>query len=262
VLPATCLVYLVWSVTVTDVCDVFPLASVRVTLMVLPATEATAPWTPGRFAGAVVGEPEGPPGAASLPGGHLPSTAGLTRTDPAVIGWSPWDPPWAGRTLTQLPAVTSVSAAGLASLTFVDAVKSTVALPFFWVTWAALPDTDAISPLTCAWPVAGGTEEDGGVVDGGAAVAPGELVLGDVVGLDVFDEPHAAMDSAVTPVTAMIANRASRGGRELTDINVSPIVGRPEDQIYRLELCAVCGKLCVTEGLMLAKLRTRLRRGG
>jgi hypothetical protein len=38
-----------------------------------------------------------------------------------------------------------------------------------------------------------------------------EAGLGDVVGLDLFDEPHAAMDSAVTPVTARIANRVSRG---------------------------------------------------
>ena len=249
-LPATCLVYLVWSVTVTAVCDVLPSASVLVTLMVLPATEATAPWTPGRFAGAVVGEPEGPPegagaveppGMDSLPGGHMPSTAGLTRTDVAVIGWLPCDPPRVGRTLTQLPAVTSVSAAGLASVTLVDEVKSTVALPFFWLTWAALPDTDAISPLTCARPVTGGAEEDGGVVDGGAAVAPGELALGDVVGLDVFDEPHAAMDSAVTPVTAMIANRArhreSPGGREL--------------------MCVVKHQLDAHRG----NVRTRLRRG-
>jgi len=51
--------------------------------------------------------------------------------------------------------------------------------------------------------------------------------VGDVVGLDLFDELHAATDSAVTPVTARIANRASRGVCELADINVSPIVGGP-----------------------------------
>ena len=49
--------------------------------------------------------------------------------------------------------------------------------------------------------------------------------VGDVVELDLFDEPHAAMDSAVTPVTVRIANRASRGVDELADINGSPIVG-------------------------------------
>ena len=75
------MLYLVLSLTVTAVCVALPLASVLVTLMVLPATEATAPWTADRFAGAVVGEPEG--------AGHLPSTAGLTRTDAAVIGWPP-----------------------------------------------------------------------------------------------------------------------------------------------------------------------------
>jgi hypothetical protein len=49
--------------------------------------------------------------------------------------------------------------------------------------------------------------------------------LGDVVGLDVFDEPHAAIDSATAPVTARTANRVGRGTREPADINVSPIVG-------------------------------------
>jgi hypothetical protein len=32
-----------------------------------------------------------------------------------------------------------------------------------------------------------------------------------VVGLDLFDEPHAATDSAVAPVTARMANRVRRG---------------------------------------------------
>jgi hypothetical protein len=208
VLAGACLAYLVLSVTVTGVCVVLPLASVLVTLMVLPATETTAPRTPDRFAGAVVGAPEGgvvvEPGADSLPCGHVPSTAGLTRTDAAVTGWPPWDSSWLGRTLTQLPTVTSVRAAGVTSVTLVDVVKSTVALPFSCVTWAALPDTDAISPRTCAWPVAGG---DGAVV----AELGVEPTLGDVVGPAVCDELHAAMDSAVTPVTARIANRASRG---------------------------------------------------
>jgi hypothetical protein len=34
--------------------------------------------------------------------------------------------------------------------------------------------------------------------------------LGDVVGFDLFDAPHAAMDSAAVPVTARMANRVSR----------------------------------------------------
>lgn len=122
--------------------------------------------------------------------------------------------------MTQLPVVTSGSAAGVTSATLVDGVKSTVALPFScWVTCIALPDTDAIRPLTCAWPLAGGAEVVCEVV--------GELAveLGDVVGLDVFDEPHAATDSAAAPVTARTAARVSRGLREVADIKVSPIVG-------------------------------------
>jgi hypothetical protein len=46
----------------------------------------------------------------------------------------PWDSPRAGRTLTQLPAVTSLNAAEVTSVTWVDEVKFTVALPFCWVT--------------------------------------------------------------------------------------------------------------------------------
>ena len=59
-----------------------------------------------------------------------------------------------GRTLTQLPAVTSVSPAGVTSLIAVDGVKSTMAFPFFWVTWIVPPDTDAMRPAT-RWPLPG-----------------------------------------------------------------------------------------------------------
>ncbi|HET7074164.1 MAG TPA: hypothetical protein VFI55_08810 [Mycobacterium sp.] len=96
-----------------------------------------------------------------------------------------------------------------------------------------MPDTDAISPLTCAWPFAGGEV---------VAEAPGGLVLelgavGLDAGLDVVDEPHAAMDSVAAPVAASTAKRVSRGMRELTDNNISPIVGWPDDRLYPLELC-------------------------
>jgi hypothetical protein len=40
------------------------------------------------------------------------------------------------------------------SLIAVDGVKSTVAVPFFWVTWIVLPATDAIRPATL-WPLPG-----------------------------------------------------------------------------------------------------------
>src|SRR4051812_39218388 len=120
---APSLVYLVLLVTVTGW-----VAPAVLTVMVSPATEATVPWMAGRFPGPVVGVPDGP-GAGSPPCGHLPSTAGLTRTDAAVTGWSPCFPSL-DRTLTQLPAVTSVSAAGVTSVTLVDWLKSTVAVPF------------------------------------------------------------------------------------------------------------------------------------
>jgi hypothetical protein len=90
------------------------------------------------------------------------------------------------------------------SVTFVDGVKATAALPFSCVTVAVFPDTEAISPLTRAWPVEGGDVAD---VAGAAAEL---VVLGDVVGPDLFDEPHAATDTAVTPASASIANWLSR----------------------------------------------------
>ncbi|WP_445160745.1 hypothetical protein ACTXG5_21660 [Mycobacterium sp. Dal123C01] len=72
------------------------------------------------------------------------------------------------------------------------------------MTVAVFPDTDAISPLTRAWPVAGGDVDD---VAGAAAEL---VVLGAVVGPELFDEPHAATETAVTPVSASIANWVSR----------------------------------------------------
>ncbi|OBA81383.1 hypothetical protein A9W99_14270 [Mycobacterium sp. 1164966.3] len=82
-----------------------------------------------------------------------------------------------------------------------------------------MPDTDAISPLTCASPLGGVAE---GVlapeVPGEAAVVPAdEVALG---GLLV--ELQAARESAVAPVTARIATRLSRA--DMADINVSPFV--------------------------------------
>ncbi|MGZ4586174.1 MAG: hypothetical protein ACXVYI_17910 [Mycobacterium sp.] len=85
-----------------------------------------------------------------------------------------------------------------------------------------LPATDAIRPLTRASPLAGA----GDVV---VEVTTEVDVDVDVVGLDLFDELHAAMDTAVAPVTARIANRVSRGVGQLADINVSPIMVGPNE---------------------------------
>jgi hypothetical protein len=174
--------------------------------MVLPVTEATEPRT--GFALGGVGEPEGgvlvEPGADALGCGQVPLTEGLTRTDSAVTGRPPWDSSLVGRTVMQLPEVTSLSVAGPTSVTFVVEVKFTVALVLSsLVTWIELPATDAIRPLTCASPWAGA---------GDVAVDVTVDVEVDVdVGLDLFDEPHAAMDRAVAPVTATMANRVRRG---------------------------------------------------
>jgi hypothetical protein len=73
--------------------------------------------------------------------------------------------------------------------------------------------------------LAGGGGEVVCEVAGELVVELGDVELGEVVGLDVFDEPHAATDSAATPVTARTATRVSRGMRGVADIKVAPIVG-------------------------------------
>ena len=111
---------------------------------------------------------------------------------------------------------------------FVDGVKSTVAVPVCWLTWIASPDTEAIIPLTQALPLA---EADG---DDVAA----ELVgLAAVEGFVVFDAPHAATDSAVALASVRIADRVSRAGGEVTDIEVlsdrRPLgAGRPSNVFH------------------------------
>ncbi|HUE35198.1 MAG TPA: hypothetical protein VMQ38_20530 [Mycobacterium sp.] len=199
--------YLVLSSTVTGVCVVLPLASVPATVMVLPVTEATEPRIGFGLAGAGVGEPGGgvlvEPCPDCLAGGQLPLTEGLTRTDSAVTGCAPWTSV-VGRTVMQLPGVTSLSVAGATSVTLVVEVKFTAALVLSsLVTWIELPATDAIRPLTCASPWAGAGDV---IVEVTVDV---EVDVDD--GLDLFDEPHAATDNAVAPVTARMANRASRG---------------------------------------------------
>jgi hypothetical protein len=71
-----------------------------------------------------------------------------------------------------------------------------------------LPDTEAISPLTQALPLA----------DAGDVVAEGDFAL--------FDEPHAPTDTAVAPATARIANPVSRVGWKVRCIEILSIVGR------------------------------------
>ena len=153
--------YLVLSSTTTAVCVVLPLASVPATLMVFPLTEATEPRTGAGMGGAGVGDPEGAgalepgpeAGPDSLGFGQVPLTDGLTRTDAAVTGC----PLWAsrvGRTVMQLPEVTSLSVAGTTSVILVVEVKFTVAFPLSsLVTWIEFPATDAIRPLTRASPL-------------------------------------------------------------------------------------------------------------
>jgi hypothetical protein len=92
-------------------------------------------------------------------------------------------------------------------VTLLEGLTSTVAVPVVSVTWTALPDTDAIRPLTSALPLA----------DAGDDVA-GDFAL--------FDELHAPTDSAVAPATARIANPVSRAGSKVSCIEILSIVGR------------------------------------
>src|ERR1700744_2992756 len=183
---AACLVYLVVSVTVTLDGELLPAASVPLTVMVLPATEATVPLTKRCFAA----PPEGGAPAGCLGPAHWPLTAGVIRTTCAVIA-----PPVSalsrvGCTATQLPAVTSVSWAGVTSVIFVDGVKSTVAFPACWVTWIASPDTEAIIPLTQALPLGAADGVDGDVAELVLPAAVEGWAVFDVV----WDAPHAATE--------------------------------------------------------------------
>lgn len=232
--------YLVLSSTVTAVWVVLPLASLPATLMVFPVTDATEPRTGCGFGGAGVGEPEGAgslePGPDAGPGclgfGQVPLTDGLTLTDAAVTGC----PFWASRvgcTVTQLPEVTSPSVAGETSVILVVEVKLTAALLLSsFVTWIEFPATDAIRPLTLAsfWACAGEVVVEVTV----------DVDVDVDVGADLFDEPHAATDKAVTPVTARMASRVSRGAGQLAEINVSPIRESDHEKMYPMELWPSC----------------------
>jgi hypothetical protein len=104
----------------------------------------------------------------------------------------------------------SVSWAGVVSETAVDGVKSTVAVPDRWLTWIVLPDTESISPFTQSLPLPD--------ADGAEGVGAALLVGFAEVGFASLELPHAAMDSAVAPVSVTIANRLSRAGGDATDI--------------------------------------------
>ena len=121
-------------------------------------------------------------------------------------------------------------------MTLVVDVKFTAAVPLSCgsplVTWIELPATDAIRPLTRASPLAGA---------GDVVVEVTVEVEVDVdVGAALFDEPHAATDSAVAPVTARMASRVSRGLGQLADINVSPNRELYHEKVYPLELWPSC----------------------
>ncbi|HTY30687.1 hypothetical protein [Mycobacterium sp.] len=200
--------------------------------MVFPVTDATEPRNGWGFGGAGVGEPEGAgalepgpeAGPDSLGFGQVPLTDGLTRTDAAVTGCPLWAA-WVGRTVTQLPEVTSLSVAGPTSVILVVAVKFTAALLLSsLVTWIELPATEAIRPLTLASPWAGAWEV--------AVEVTVDVEVEVDVGADWFDDPHAATDSAVAPVAARMANRVSRAVGQLADINISPIRELDHEKMY------------------------------
>jgi hypothetical protein len=93
----------------------------------------------------------------------------------------------------------SVSLTGVNSRIFVDGENATVAGPLGCVTWIVVPDTDATCPNTRSLPLAGAVTEDDADGDG----VP--VALGEALDDPLLDEPHAATDSAVTPMTASTA---------------------------------------------------------
>jgi hypothetical protein len=122
-------------------------------------------------------------------------------TDPSGAGLVPR----AGRTETQLPTVTSVSAAGVISETFVADEKPTEDVTLLAFTANVLPVTEAISPDRWSLPPPLGVGVDPDVVGAVALVVPEAAGCGaefDVVG----DEPQAATDNAVNPIRTRNAN--------------------------------------------------------
>src|SRR5215471_4211517 len=91
------------------------------------------------------------------------------------------------------------------SLILVEGLTSTAAVPLGWVTWTALPDTDATRPLT-----------------------ESELLAdaGDDVSEDFEWCVHPLTESAVAAATARIANPVSRAGSNVSFIEILSIVGR------------------------------------
>jgi hypothetical protein len=215
VLAAACLLHRVLSVTVTVV-GAAP--SLRLTVIVSPATDATVPPTLRCPAGPLEGDGPG----VDEPAEHWPPAA-LMRTDRAVTAPGFPAPSRAGRMLTQIPAVTSGRAAGVVSLIAVDGVTCTVAVPLCCVTWMVSPVTDAIRPATLPVPPGAGAGE--GVCVGACACALVEPVgPAGAVGVAVFELPHAATDSAVAPTTANIPSRVTRGADEPAVFTVPPIM--------------------------------------
>jgi hypothetical protein len=135
----------------------------------------------------------------------------------------------AGLTSTQLPGVTSVSAAELSSVTIVCGVKSTVAaLRSRWVSWIALPDTDLTRPSMWSLPTGGG----GGGGGGGFGAELGWLAAVPCwVEFWLFDVPHAAIDNAVTAASSRITHRVREGPDKVTVIDASPIASIGQSRI-------------------------------
>jgi hypothetical protein len=86
---------------------------------------------------------------------------------------------------------------------FVDGENATDADPFGPLTSIVVPDTDAIDPLTSSSPLT-----FTGASDVGAAAADAAgVVVGDLLGELVVDDPQATADNAVTPMVTSTDRR-------------------------------------------------------
>ncbi len=198
----------------------------------LPPIELTVPRT-----GPVgPGEPEA--GADAVDGWALTKHplffAGTICTTAAVNEpFGPGAPPCSGRTLTQLPTVTSVTAAGSVSQTLVLAEKPTVTVPSRFCTDAVVPLTDSIRPAAWSLPLSAvGAEFDDALLVADAWGAGGAA-----------DDPHAATEIATRPVRS-----TPEEGRCSGDAEGVRCMGLPSRWELGWRLGPLMRSLCVGNG--------------
>jgi hypothetical protein len=130
---------------------------------------------------------------------------------------------------THCPAVTSVNAAEVNSLTLVDGVTSTVAGPFAPVSVIVVPDTEPTTPNERSLPSAAGA----GLDEGEDAAVDGVAEALEAVE-DVPDEPQATSEKAARPPRATAAQRDTRDDEIMVPPSVPGLTVRFECDVRSL----------------------------